>query len=435
VTSQRPHSVEVDGDTYRLWYTGFDGSTQRIGSASGGSLRGRLTREGGDVDDWRLGPGIAGGFDDTGVKDPLAVVIDGVTHLYYAGSDGTTWQIGHVTLDPDGTVVRRYDPLTGLPAKAMGALGRTFSALGADSPVLLSADDGLELAYAGYDGTARRLGLARVPAEAPDEVYPAQRFPTAGDTLSFTTSQKGPGFDVIELGQSTETFAVPAYGMSAMALDAQRGFLYVTTKLDDGVFVVDVRDDSDGTFVDSNHLDLEGLLQVDTGSIAAGFRDIVISPTRGLAYLTQRNPDGLVVVDLSRIPDDGDKELILDAPVAVLPLQSQADDAGVDSYATIGGDGMALSADERFLLVTHFKGNALSVFDLDRGAWGEEIAWITHLGENPHAVRISPDGRWAVVANYLGDVLEDTVSSTLAIVDLDPDSDTYLEAVTWLGNH
>jgi hypothetical protein len=39
-----------------------------------------------------------------------------------------------------------------------------------------------------------------------------------------------------------------------------------------------------------------------------------------------------------------------------------------------------------------------------------------------------------VVANYVGDVVEDAVSSTLAIIDLDPASERYLEVVAWLAN-
>ncbi|MEQ1564779.1 MAG: hypothetical protein ABMA64_03990 [Myxococcota bacterium] len=432
---QQPHSIEVTADGVWLWYSGFDGSVERIGAATAPDLRGVFAREAGDREEWVFGTGAPGGFDDTLVRDPLVVDIDGVTHLYYAGYDGETWRTGHAERLEDGTFVRRLDPIAGVPRPSMGEVGRSFAALGADGPVLLGRTElGLEIAYAGYDGVARRLGLAVVPIEAPDEMFPTPRFPTAGDTMGFETHRSA-GEQVIELGQTTETFSVPGWGMSSMALDTERGFLFVTTKLDDGVFVIDVRDDSDGAFVDGNYLDLEALLQVDSGSGSAGFRDAVISPSRGLMYLTQRVPDGLVIVDLNRIPDDAEKEMELGAPVAVLPLQSLGDDAGVESYATIGGAGMALTADERYLLITHFRGNGLSVYDLERGLYGEEIAWLPNLGENPHAVEISPDGRWAVVANYLGEVDGETVSSTLTVVDLDPDSETYLEAVTWLANH
>ena len=76
----------------------------------------------------------------------------------------------------------------------------------------------------------------------------------------------------------------------------------------------------------------------------------------------------------------------------------------------------------------------LTFYDLDLGAFGEPVAYLPYLGENPHVVRIAPDGRTAVVANYVGDVVEDLASSTLVIIDIDPTSDTYLEPLTWIGN-
>jgi DNA-binding beta-propeller fold protein YncE len=276
--------------------------------------------------------------------------------------------------------------------------------------------------------------LAGVPTEAPDEMFPHQRFPTAGDLLGFSTTRGGPGAQVIELAQVTADTQTLGWGMSSLTLDPDRGFLYVTTKLDDIVYVLDVHDDTDGSFVDANALDLEALVQVDTGNLTAGFRDLVIARNRGLGILSGRNPSQLVVIDLDRIADDAAKEIVLSPAVAVLPMRDAAEDAGVDTFASFGGSRMALSADERMLLVPDFRGNGLSVFDLELGAWGQEIAWLPNLGENPHAVEISPDGRYAVVANYLGDVVNEFVSSTLVVVDIDPNSDRYLEAVTWLAN-
>ncbi|MEQ1500785.1 MAG: hypothetical protein ABMB14_01075 [Myxococcota bacterium] len=435
-TIQQAHSIEVlDDGGYRLWYAGSDGSTYRIGSARADDPSGAFTRDFGATTEWRFGTGLPGGFDDSSVSDPMVVRIDGVTHLYYAGNDGEQLALGHAVVEEDGTITRRTDPASDLPVASMVGRIRTFSAVGVDAPVLWS-DDGerLELLYAGNDGSSQRIGRASVWTDTPDEVWAEQRFPTSGDTLGYATTRGGPGAQVIELEQSTEELTALGWGMSGMALDSARGFLYVTTKLDDGVFVIDVRNDSNGSFVDSNYLDVEAVIQVDSGNAAAGFRSVTVAEDRGLAYLTMRNPEGLVVIDLDQIPDDDRKDLLFATAVTTIPMQSAGEDAGVDTAASFGGDGMALTDDERMLLVTNFRGNALSVFDLDRGAWGEEVAWLPNLGENPHVVRISPDGRWAVVANYLGKVEDEVVSSTLAIVDLDPSSDRYLEAVSWLVN-
>jgi DNA-binding beta-propeller fold protein YncE/predicted GH43/DUF377 family glycosyl hydrolase len=446
IAGQYAHSIELlDDGRFRLWYTGTDGATSRIGSAIGDSLRSRLARERGEISEWRFGTGVPGSFDDSSVSHPVVVEIDGQRHLYYTGFDGASRHIGHAIIADDRTILRRTAPGSDLSVPAMDGLARTFSAGGVESPVLTALSDALggsylQLWYAGCDtactpgdGT-RRLGRAVVAAVAPDEMFAEQRFPTAGDLLGFVTRRGGPGAQVIELEQNTADLQTLGYGMSSMTLDADRGFLYITTKLDDVIYVLDVHDDTDGSFVDSNALDFEALLQIDTGNTLAGFRDMVLAPTRGLGILAGRNPDQLVVVDLDRIPDDAVKEQVLSTAVGVIPLESASEDAGALTLATFSGSGMALTDDEQLLLVPHFRSNAMSVFDMRLGAWGEEVAWLPNLGENPHLVAISPDGRYAVVANYLGEVEEAFVSSTLAIVDLDPTSDRYLEAVTWLAN-
>jgi hypothetical protein len=436
VSSQRAHSAQLlaDGEI-RLWYTGDDGSQTRIGMARADSPTGAFTREGTETDEWQLGAGLPGSFDDTNVKDPLIVEIDGTTHLYYAGDDGLAWHIGHAVIEDDGSIVRETDQGTGLGTASLSGLPRSFSAAGADSPVLWEqGEDEIVLLYAGSDSLVRRIGRASVLTDTPQSLFAEQRFPTSGDTLSFQTTRGGTGAQVIELAQVVDEFTTTGFGMTALALDEERGFLYVTTKLDDVLYVLDVRDDSTGTFVDSNFLDVEALVVLDTGNAAAGARDVVVSPSRGLAYVTLRAPDGVVVLDLTRIPDDGLKEQIVLTPVTILPLQSSLEDAGTTTVAAFSGGRAALTPDEQLLLVPHFRGNAMSVFDLGQSAWGQEIAWLPNLGENPHVVKVSPDGRWAVVANYLGEVVDQSVSSTLAIIDVDPGSERYLEVVAWLAN-
>ena len=56
------------------------------------------------------------------------------------------------------------------------------------------------------------------------------------------------------------------------------------------------------------------------------------------------------------------------------------------------------------------------------------------VGENPHTAALSPDGRYAVIANYLGDVDGKEASSTLALLDLDPTSPDYLTVQHWIRN-
>jgi hypothetical protein len=343
------------------------------------------------------------------------------------------WRIGHGTFEDDGSIAVRFDQEDEVPIPILTEAPRTFSAAGVESPMLLETADFLTFLYAGTDGLALRVGKAIVHPARPDQMFADQRRPTPGDTLSFETERGGLGADVIELGQVTDEFFTSGHGVSSMTLDTDRGFLYVTSKLDDILYVVDVRDDGSGSFVDENALDLEEIVRVDSGSSSAGFRGAALDPDSPLLYVTMREPDGVLVLDTSRLVDDALKTTSDELAVATLPLPDLSDDAGVLTFASIGGNGIAHALDS-LLLVAHFRGNGLSVFDLSLGAWGEEIAWLPDIGESPHLVRISPDERWAVVANYLGDVNDDAVSSTLAIIDLDPESDRFLEVVTWLAN-
>jgi len=445
-TSQLPHSVEVAATGVTLWYAGDDTSRFRIGAATAADLRGGFTTSPAEFDPWRFGTGIAGSFDDSGVKDPLVVDIDGERHLYYSGFDGDTWHLGHAVFDGE-EFVRRVGNTGATEAgeeeqslAAHSGLLNTFSAQGVESPVLLDRSatalgERLELLYAGFDGFALRLGRARSWSNLPEVVYPDQRRPTPGDALSFRTARGGDGVSVIELAQNVDAFLTDGVGMSALAHDPARGMLYGASKLSGGIFVIDVRDDSTGTFVDDNAFDLEAVMRPTGGSAAMGFRGLQLVPERGLLYATATNPDGIWVFDLDTLVDDDRKDDVYGQAVAVLPLPDAAEDAGVRTQSGAGGAGMAIAgADHELLLVTHFRDNSLFVYDLSRGLVGEEIAYLPYLGENPHLVRVAPDGLSAVVANYTGDVVDGLASSTLVIIDLDPTSETYLEPLTWITN-
>jgi len=439
--TQLPHSVEVDDNgRVTLWFSGDSSSRFLIGAASGASLRGSLARLEGRFDPWLFSTGTPGSFDDSGVRDPLVLTIDGVRHLYYAGFDGTTWSLGYAVEGPGGEFERRIG-LDDLSLPAMRPLPGSFSGQGVTSPTLLADDGGLvgapdtlQLLFAGDDGFADRIGAAAVVPEAPEAVFYDGRRATTGDALGFDSTRGGGGISVIELAQEVDDFISDGIGMSSLTLDEQRGMIYVTSKLTPGLFAVDIRDDSRGTFVDANVLDIETVIRPLGGSAGQGFTSSLLSPSRGLLYATAKNPDGLWVFDLDSVVDNDRKDDIYGADRAVLPLPDLSEDAGDRTASAIGGAGMALTDDERILLVTHFRDNSLFAFDLELGDFGEPVGYVPFIGENPHIVRIAPDGMTAVVANYVGDVQGDFASSTLAVIDLDPQSDTYLEPLTWIAN-
>ncbi|MEM6925549.1 MAG: hypothetical protein AAF602_01375, partial [Myxococcota bacterium] len=338
------------------------------------------------------------------------------------------------------------DDETGLARPAGPGLPDTFTAFGLDSPAAFVGDDGPELFYAGFDGFARRIGRARISSVGGRPgIFPELRSATAGDFLRFRTerlpSRENAPDTVIELAQQQATFSTDGEGMTALTLDSERGFLYVTSKtsslgVSDRITVVDVRDDATSTFPDANFLDIEGVVEVDLAfGTVGGFRDALVDPLRNVLYLTSTEPDGVAVVDLGVIEDDDDKEVVTVTAVSVLPLPNLGVDAGAGTDRTfIGGAGMALAPDGRTLIVTHFRGNGVAMFDLEIGAFGEQVAWIPNVGENPHVVELSPDGRHAVVANYIGEVEDNLASGTLAVLDVDPTSASYREVVAWIVN-
>ena len=108
--------VIQQGTTLKMWYTGWDGGTRRIGYAF--STDGGLSWQkhpGNPV----LNTGPAGSFDSHHVDDHW-VVWDGTQYrMWYAGSDGSNWRIGLAT-SPDGIVWTRY---AGNPVLNLGPAG------------------------------------------------------------------------------------------------------------------------------------------------------------------------------------------------------------------------------------------------------------------------------------------------------------------------
>ena len=78
--------------------------------------------------------------------------------------------------------------------------------------------------------------------------------------------------------------------------------------------------------------------------------------------------------------------------------------------------------------------NSVTTYDLTLGPYGSLVGETPLVGENPYAMALTPDERFLVVANYTGELQENEVSSTLAVIDVDANSPTYLEVRTWIAN-
>ncbi|MEN0061613.1 MAG: hypothetical protein AAGA48_05650 [Myxococcota bacterium] len=441
-----PHAFETTEDgRIRLWYTADNGTTCTIGTLVADSARGTFSADGPQP---AFDVGLVGAFDGEGVRDPAPATVDGQPVLVYSGLLDGVWRLGTARFDEaTASWVRDEDPLEPLPQPSAPGLTNAFSSFGTDSPAVVPVADGdPELLYAGYDGLARRMGRAELAwMGGRPVIFPVPRQATAGDFVTFETERQGSlaGFPetVIELAQQTARFVTDGEGMAGLTLDPERGFLYVTSKTSslsasDRITVVDVRDDSSAGFSDANVLDLEGVVEVDLAfGTVGGFRNSLVDPVRNALYLTMTEPDGVAVVNLDDFVDNGEKEVTVVTAEAVLPLPDLVRDAGAESDRTfIGGAGMTLAPDGRTLVVTHFRGNGVAMFDLELGAYGEQIAWIPNIGENPHVVELSPDGRYGVVANYVGEVDGNQSSSTLAVLDLDPTSPSFRDVVAWIAN-
>jgi DNA-binding beta-propeller fold protein YncE/predicted GH43/DUF377 family glycosyl hydrolase len=432
-----PGSMSTDDDgNLRLWFTGNDGSTRRIGSAT--STDGITWTRETSSRDWIFGPGAPGDWDDSGVADPFVLRDSTGEHLWYAGYDGDVWQGGYAFRAPDSDEwTRATDPVTDEPRAVVGANGGLFHPGGVRRPIAIERNDaGYDMYYAGLDDSIYRVGRAR--ALSADRVHKTPQRPTAGDTLEFSTSRGDADALAIPLDQIVDEQSIVGIGLTALTLDADRGFVYAVSKLLPYIVVIDIRDDSDDStgFVDRNYLDIEAVLIVTTSAGATGFRQVVVVPDSDRIYALNDSPEAVFMMSLEDVVDDDVADLQYQTLDGYL-MASRGDerDEGLATQMSIGPAQMAMHPDGRHLFVTSFNTNSLLVYDLELGTVGELVNEVPFLGENPYAIAFAPDGRTAVVANYLGELLgEFGTSSTLVVIDTDPDSSTWLEPLTWITN-
>lgn len=428
--SLSPGSVVLEDDgTLTLWYTGADGSRSRIGQASSSDGRSWARAE----ESWSLGTGSPGEFDDSAVRHPWVLREGDQLHLWYAGYDGETWRVGYATRADGDAAWTRAEDAEGLARAVLQPYAGHYDEDGLYRPVVASLDGAYVALVTGQDGAVPRVGLAR--GATPDALFRAHAAPTVGDRLEFSTwSGDDDDLEAISLERFIEGYGTPAgLGVSMLAVDNTQGFLYVASKLFQGLYVIDIRDDSTATWTDSNYLDLEALLlaQADVG--ATSFRGLQPAPDLGVLYALNGDPEAVMVFDTAHVVDDALSQAYPDAVVGWLPSpRGRERDAGFDTTVSIGPAQVLRQGDRLF--VSDFNANTVSVYDLRLGAWGALVAEVPIHDENPHAMVLSPDGAHLAVACLVGTQERGFAESSVVIVDIDPNSDTAWQVVARISN-
>ncbi len=427
-----PGSVVSDGGTLTLYYTGYDGERRRVGTASSSDDGRSWSRVEGVDDPWVFDEGAPGEFDDSEVRDPY-VVRDpdtGLERLWYAGNDGAEWRIGYAERaagDDDWT--RPEDPISGGTVIVLEGAEGSFDVAGAQRPVVVEDAAGYAMLYSGQDSPVLRTGLAR--GLAVDTFHREPAAPTTGDRVEFDTrAGDNGGRNTIPLNRVIDGFAVSGIGLSDFVLDEERGYAVLASVGNSYVVVLDVRDDSEPWF-DDNYLQVEAVLDARTNAGAKGFRSLAVEGDR--LYALNDSPESVMIFDLSAVVDDDRADYLPEAVIGYLPTPRGVEqDAGADTLASVGPAGLAVR-DGR-LFVSNFNANSVGVYDLGLGLDGALVDELRNLGENPLAVALSPDGSLLAVSLFVGETSTGTAESNIALVDVDPDSASYLDVVARIVN-
>jgi predicted GH43/DUF377 family glycosyl hydrolase len=111
--------VHYDGNTYHMWYSGFNGTNVRIGYATSPNGTTWTKYSGNPV----FNLGTSGSWDDSHISSPSIIYDGGIYHMWYEGGKGSTVQIGYAT-STDGITWTRHPQNPVLKIGHSGSWGR-----------------------------------------------------------------------------------------------------------------------------------------------------------------------------------------------------------------------------------------------------------------------------------------------------------------------
>ena len=302
-------------------------------------------------------------------------------------------------------------------------------------PVVYKTDSGLQMYYAGESGDQTRVGTAF--GFDFDRFNRTPQLPRTGDTLTFITERGNEDADAIPLDGTLDGHTTTGTGLSDLHIDSDRGMLFAVSESHATIFAIDIRDDTDTTsgFIDRNYLDIEAILLLNTSVYATGFRQVEVVPGSNTLMALVDAPESVVSIDLSDLIDDEYGEAIYNIATGYLAApRGNERDEGTNTMNSVGPGQMIMHPDGQRLFVSNFNRNSVTAYDIRMGPYGMPIREIRNIGENPYALAIAPDGNHLVVANYTGEVENKVAHASLGIIDINPESSTYLEAVSWIVN-
>ena len=429
-----PGAIVGDADELTLYYTGFNGTQSRIGTAVSTDQGQSWTRVEGASNPWSYGGGAPGEFDDSAVRTPSVLRIDGVDHIWYGAFDGDIWRMGYASRTVGTQEWVQAESRDGSPKWAMTPIIGTYLGTSMDRVVMRQSADGFVGYVSGWDSPEGIRRAGPVVATSPESLYPEILSPTLGDSITVYTQGGDEGESMaIDLEVSTGGASFNGIANSFMHVDNVRGYLYIGSELQNAIYVVDIRDDSSGEFVDSNVYGIEAILVNNADSGASSTRGIVAPPGERWIYALNSQPDAMLVYDGDAIPDDDRTDLYFDAPVGAIAMpRGFLADEGVTSQRDVGSAQVVAAGD--LLVTANFNDNSLSFVDTRLGPYGQVTSDLDWVGENPHALSLSPDGKILAVGNYIGEIANGHVNSSIVLVDMDPASETYLTVLATLVN-